>query len=504
MIRLLQIILVFLAALGGISALQADTPFVAGTGLSGAWYNPDRNGEGFLVEILDGDRALVTWFTYDTQGEQMWLIGTGQIDGDTLFITDVKRTSGPVFGPGFDPGAVLSSDWGSLVFRFQGCNGGTVHYDGPPEFGSGDIDITRLSELQGAPCDASRPFAMGFTAFPYAASVQGVDEAFRIIREEADLAVLHFDDGVPWPEALTGNGIDAYPEALKSDWQGKKDRLPAGHKLLVSITPIAISRDALAPYNNGVESLPLSSIGQPWQEADFSHPDVVQAFTQHARNVLEFFHPDYLLIGIEVNLLRTNKADLWPGYVSLQQQVYAALKAEFPSQVVLLSFLAADLMEGYSDADVPDQLQALREVEPYTDYFGISIYPYLTAFGTGPLPDDLFAKMATISDKPYAIAESGYFSEQQSFDIGNGVRITLEGSEEKQQQWIARLLAEAERRNYRFVVNFVNRDYDPLCVQLMCEDLVRVWEASGLVDEAGDAKPALTTWRNYLFRPLRK
>ncbi len=219
--------------------------------------------------------------------------------------------------------------------------------------------------------------------------------------------------------------------------------------------------------------------------------------------MLDFFWPDYLLIGIEVNLLRSNRPGLWAGYVSLQRQVYEALKADFPSQVVLLSFLATDFLEGYSDADAPDQLAALRQVEPYTDYFGISIYPYLTAVGTGPLPDDLFSRLAAISDKPYAIAESGYFSEQQSFDFGNGVALTLDGSEEKQQQWITRLLAEAERRNYRFVVNFVNRDYDPLCRQILCDDLMRVWEASGLVRESGEAKAALTTWRNYLARPLK-
>ncbi len=270
--RLLQIVFVWLLAS---SILPAETPFVAGTGMTGAWYNPDRDGEGFLVEILDGDRALVTWFTYDTQGEQMWLIGTGKIDGDSLFFIAVQRTSGPVFGPDFDPGAVLRSDWGNLEFHFQGCNAGIVHYAGPAEFASGDINILRLTELRGAPCNDTRPFAMGFTAFPYEASQQGVDEAFRIIRDEADLAVLHFDDGIPWPEALADEGINGYPEALRSDWQGKKDRLPAGHKLLVSITPIAISRDSLALYNNGAESLPLSSIGEPWKDADFSHPDVV-------------------------------------------------------------------------------------------------------------------------------------------------------------------------------------------------------------------------------------
>ncbi|QOC22913.1 hypothetical protein IC757_01760 [Wenzhouxiangella sp. AB-CW3] len=31
--------------------------------LSGAWYNPDANGEGFIVEVLDNGRGVVYWFT---------------------------------------------------------------------------------------------------------------------------------------------------------------------------------------------------------------------------------------------------------------------------------------------------------------------------------------------------------------------------------------------------------------------------------------------------------
>ncbi|MDX1557187.1 MAG: S41 family peptidase, partial [Xanthomonadales bacterium] len=32
--------------------------------MSGSWFAPDHDGEGFLLEILDDERALVYWFTY--------------------------------------------------------------------------------------------------------------------------------------------------------------------------------------------------------------------------------------------------------------------------------------------------------------------------------------------------------------------------------------------------------------------------------------------------------
>ena len=485
---------------------DAQTPFVAGTGITGSWFNPDRAGEGFLVEILSGDEALVTWFTYDTSGNQMWLIGSGPVDGNTVIIDEVIRTSGPVFGPGFDPDQVDSTNWGSLAFTFTACNAGLVNYSGPPEFGNASIELVRLTGLRNAPCDERRPFRLGFTAFPHEASIEGVDEAFRIIRENADLITLHHDDGLPWVEALAsdGNGIESYPEAWRADWEGKKGQLPPAHELLVTITPIAISRDQLAPYNDGTGGQPLSTIGAPWEEADFSHPDVVDAYIRHAMNTVAFFRPDYLLIGIEVNLLQKEAPELWPSYVVLQQQAYSALKERWPSLPVLLSFSALEMLDGLTDADASVQRQGLRQVEAYTDFFGISIYPYLSALLTDPIPDNLFARLAELSALPYSVTETGYYSEFREFDFGNSSTLTTAGSPAKQQDWIERLLGEAERRQYRFVVNFVGRDYDTLCQQIACAEADRIWEASGLVDENGMDKPAMTVWRDYLARPLRQ
>jgi hypothetical protein len=46
---------------------------------SGVWYTPERNGEGFVIEALPDDRAVVYWFTYtaDGSGQQAWMTGDG-------------------------------------------------------------------------------------------------------------------------------------------------------------------------------------------------------------------------------------------------------------------------------------------------------------------------------------------------------------------------------------------------------------------------------------------
>lgn len=41
--------------------------------VSGHWWNPDNNGEGFLVwHDRNTDQFMAAWFTYDTNGEPMW------------------------------------------------------------------------------------------------------------------------------------------------------------------------------------------------------------------------------------------------------------------------------------------------------------------------------------------------------------------------------------------------------------------------------------------------
>lgn len=49
--------------------------------LSGAWYNLERNGEGFIVEVQENGTAVVYWFTYqpDEPGAQAWMFGVGPI-----------------------------------------------------------------------------------------------------------------------------------------------------------------------------------------------------------------------------------------------------------------------------------------------------------------------------------------------------------------------------------------------------------------------------------------
>lgn len=122
--------------------------------VSGMWFNAQRDGEGIVVDLIDDTTATVYWFTYDRQGNAMWLFGVGEISGNRIQVAEVFRPSGARFGIGFDPADVDAESWGSLELRFPGCKTGSVDYDGPAGFGSGTIALERLTAIAGASCQA--------------------------------------------------------------------------------------------------------------------------------------------------------------------------------------------------------------------------------------------------------------------------------------------------------------------------------------------------------------
>lgn len=119
---------------------------------SGSWFDPAFDGQGFSVHWMASGEALVTWYTYDPDGNQFWMIGVGQRDGDAVLFPSLTATRGARFGRGFDPDAVERFNWGSLRLKL-GCVDGIAEFDSPlPGFGAGQFVLKRLSTLAGLGC----------------------------------------------------------------------------------------------------------------------------------------------------------------------------------------------------------------------------------------------------------------------------------------------------------------------------------------------------------------
>ncbi|HET6546137.1 MAG TPA: hypothetical protein VFG55_05255, partial [Rhodanobacteraceae bacterium] len=126
-------------------------------GQSGAWYDTSHAGEGFDLHLIASGGAVVTWYTFDSDGNPYWMIGTGTVEQGTITFEGLDAPHGARFGEAFDPDDVIHMPWGSLTMTL-GCDSGTAHYESSVEgFDSGDFTLTRLTQPIGLACPYVKP-----------------------------------------------------------------------------------------------------------------------------------------------------------------------------------------------------------------------------------------------------------------------------------------------------------------------------------------------------------
>jgi hypothetical protein len=341
-----------------------------------------------------------------------------------------------------------------------------------------------------------RRFRMGFSSWPYDLTQEAVDWVYQNIQNEGDLVLQHIEEGVPWNESLMGA---AFPPEYQQSLMQRRARLTKGKKLLVAINSLNTSRSGLALYRTDEISQPLP---EPWASYALDDSHVRRAYLAYAKRIIEALDPDYLIIGVEVNLLMRDKPELWKQYVRLQRSVYKGLKRAYPKLPVLVSLEAVSLIAQFQAADSAAQRKALQDILPYTDILGLSLHPYLSQYSTGPYPFDIFKLVREFTKKPIAITETSFPAQPFTVNV-NGADFLFDGSEEKQQAYFAALLQAAQRDRYRFVAVFSVRDYDALWEKLGRTDLMLLWRDGGFFSETGEPRSVLSVWRSYLNRKFR-
>ncbi len=346
---------------------------------------------------------------------------------------------------------------------------------------------------------------MGFTYFPYDNTSEATTNVLNSIAAEADLVVAHHDSGIPWDAALD-NDFSRYPQDFRDEVNGIVAWKPAGHRLYLAVTPIAFLRNRLAPTRG---SGGTQTFQPPWDGYPFDHPDVIAAFTNHCRILIDRYRPDFFAFGIEVNLLRAAVADdnIWNGYVNLSSAVYAALKASYPSLPMFQTLQA----EAFHAAPAT-QAAAVAQVLPCTDYIAVSSYPFSDAVrypdgsqaDPSRLPADYFSALAALAPgKPFAIAETAWPAE----DVTAPYPVTIRSNADYQRRYVEFLLSSVDALSGRFVNYFFVRDFDALWDKVLVADpnaaLIRLWRDTGLYDEDGAPRPSLSSWHSVLARPMR-
>jgi len=132
--------------------IYSPTPAIDAS-FSGSWFDPAQSGHGLMVEVLSDNRFLALWFAFNPEGnQQSWFGGVGTYSGNTATITAVALPTGGSWIPNFDPAKIVRNPWGTLKFTFTDCDHGKVDFVSTNGYGSGSMNLLRLTMPAGLSC----------------------------------------------------------------------------------------------------------------------------------------------------------------------------------------------------------------------------------------------------------------------------------------------------------------------------------------------------------------
>ncbi len=131
----------------------ADVELISG-GLNGMYYSPEADGHYLTILENTNDTVVVTWTTFDKQGNQAWVYGVGELINGRSITTEVSIN---LNGSMLANGQLSPSDatpWGSIQVDLNSCDAGMVEYQANDQnkFSSGRFGIQRLVAVKQLGC----------------------------------------------------------------------------------------------------------------------------------------------------------------------------------------------------------------------------------------------------------------------------------------------------------------------------------------------------------------
>lgn len=144
-------------------AAAEDVPALEPIGIrgdfSGTWFDPAHAGQGVMIDVIDGQQAVVSWYTFQPHGAPLWLYGVGTLDGAVIDVTLQKVVNG-TFPSEPDTRDIVVTPWADATLHFTGCDAGSIEWTPrTAEAEAGDMPLQRLTGTQGARCNVEEEFA---------------------------------------------------------------------------------------------------------------------------------------------------------------------------------------------------------------------------------------------------------------------------------------------------------------------------------------------------------
>lgn len=355
-----------------------------------------------------------------------------------------------------------------------------------------EIKPAAAQDLKPSSNPPSRTYKLGFSPWPWDATLEAINWTYAKAIEHGDVISHHIEEGVPWNEAQSG---DPFPKAMQEEVDNRLRRNANGQVTLLSVNALNTGRDGLAP-NRGKNL--NEALQAPWSKYDFNKPEVKLAYANYTERMIKLFHPKWVVIGIESNVLARKGMDAnskWPAYVELICSTNRSLKNRGIKIPILVSIVTTAFFPEWSPEDnLKNQQKVLEELDPCVDGFAVSAHPFVSGLLADKFPSDYFSRFFSFSKKWVGISESSYPAQVWSRE-----GLTWNGSETKQADFLKKMFIEAQKVKLQFVIWFTVRDFDQLWAGLLRRDSISlVWRDTGLYSETGAPRSGLHIWTNEL------
>ncbi len=329
-----------------------------------------------------------------------------------------------------------------------------------------------------APEGPPRQVRLGLGAQPAKATRDVYVDTFATAARHAELVSIARVP--PWEEFFPGAEVSEQTHALM---HLERDLVRQyGLSLLFAIDPTdgAVQRERIAG---------LPEQGGPGQ--GFLRADVQEALVAYAIYVATNYEPEYLAVGVEINMLRARSPGQFRAFMEAYTRVYDAVKSIRPATKVFPTFQLEDLLGRLTQEHAPEW-EAVEAFGERIDALAVSTYPYLSSSVrlVREIPEDYYSQLRARFGGEILISEAGYASATTE---GH----TWVGTEQEQERFLQRLLEDAETNGFAAVVWVAERDPTE-----RRRGSAAVLNDVGLRLSDGTDKLAWALWREWARRPL--
>jgi hypothetical protein len=287
---------------------------------------------------------------------------------------------------------------------------------------------------------------------------------------DSDIINYHFDDGVPWTSILHD---DMIPSGILNGWILRKVATKPGHKIYLSMSPLAPTKNKLAFDNSNEENaIPVAD------SLSFASESIKAGYLTYCKEIINHFRPAFFNFSSEANLFFYSHPEAWTEFIDFHRYIYEELKSTYPELIIFTSVAVEPALEDLiPGADHVMQRLPILQLLDYSDLFAVSIHPGSVALIAGSKLKSPFAEAFNISKKPFAlsiVADYPWIAtcvERESFNMEVDVYTAFED-----------VLGACLRRNAVFVVSSARNVDHTLPRDLSPEITTDLWRKYWSVD----------------------